>query len=283
MNKANKLNLDSFRKDGYIILKGVVDLNIIKGLYITAVSLLGKYAYWIPASTIAELAELEPWVNQPFNDHLLSLRKSHPELFGVLYDTIQLSIPINQVCVTPVLADTIAYICGDLVNNIAVSGHMLRMDPPFDTRNTLDWHQDSSYYEQNEEGDNGLVLWIPMVPVNEANGAIVVCPGSHKEGRLSIPSSGKADELISEQFVIPQEYLDKYPKVQVEASPGDAVVFTMDLFHKSGTNSSDGLRFVVGCRYHKMIPDDFLSGKLLYKANRRVGRMSEYKKLVTPS
>ena len=39
----------------------------------------------------------------------------------------------------------------------------LRMDTPFDKRNSLDWHQDASYYrDKTIDGSNGLVMWIAL-------------------------------------------------------------------------------------------------------------------------
>ena len=39
----------------------------------------------------------------------------------------------------------------------------IRLDAPKDNRNALEWHQDSSYYRQNESGKNGVVVWSPLI------------------------------------------------------------------------------------------------------------------------
>ena len=38
------------------------------------------------------------------------------------------------------------------------------MEAPSDSRNLYDWHQDQSYYPQNEgNGEKGLVVWVPLL------------------------------------------------------------------------------------------------------------------------
>ena len=65
------------------------------------------------------------------------------------------------------------------------------MDPPTDDRNSLDWHQEASYYKQNLDPSHGIVAWIPLHDVRIAHGPVMVCPGSHREGLLEVPTSGK--------------------------------------------------------------------------------------------
>ena len=48
----------------------------------------------------------------------------------------------------------------------------IRLDPPNDDRNTLAWHQDSSYYRQNNSGKNGLVVWSPIIKLEKKYGNI---------------------------------------------------------------------------------------------------------------
>jgi hypothetical protein len=263
------------RDDGFVLLKGVVDLERIRRLYECAVHLLQKFNPKVTADTTRELLSLSPFDNQPFNEILLKFRAEEPKLFGVLYDTIQLSISIQQLSNDEKLAKAITEAWGLDDRGVALTGHMLRMDRPQDTRNVLNWHQDSSYYEQNQHGANGLVIWVPMHHVDSSNGAVIVLPKSQKVGRLSIAGTS-GDTLVSQQFTVPSEIVNKFEPFQIKAEAGDALIFGMDLVHRSGTNSSQSFRFVAGFRYHSMLAEDFLPGKLIYQNNTSVGRLSDY-------
>lgn len=266
----------SLRSQGFVILKDLVPQSIRESLYQTLLNLLAKYHRQLDRGVLAQLREENDWSSQLLSDVLIKFRAEKPELFGILYDTIQLSIPIQQLTCAREVTDRVAAIFGEESESLSATGPMLRMDPPNDNRNSLDWHQDSAYYQQNLSGDHGVVLWMPMHAVNASHGAIVVCPGSHKLSKIETKKSGGSNDLESEQYRIPQNVIEQFEHFQVEANAGDVVVFTMDLIHRSGVNSSGKIRFVSGIRYHKMMPDDFLPGKLMYQENTRVGRMQDY-------
>jgi len=88
-------------------------------------------------------------------------------------------------------------------------------------------------------------------------------PGSHEEGELDL-SGYKKDDITSEQYNISEELIQKYEIVNLVAEPGDAYFFNMDIIHKSGFNKSYKIRIVAGCRYHRMLSSDFLTGELRY-------------------
>ena len=151
----------------------------------------------------------------------------------------------------------------DSCEGVCLTGEMIRLDPPQDTRNSLNWHQDSAYYPQNQSGINGLVCWIPILPVKLENGTMQFLPGSHEEGKLDL-SGYKKDDITSEQYNINEELIQKYKIVNLVAETGDAYFFNMDIIHKSGFNQTDKLRIVAGFRCHRITSSDFLPGELRY-------------------
>jgi ectoine hydroxylase-related dioxygenase (phytanoyl-CoA dioxygenase family) len=98
------------------------------------------------------------------------------------------------------------------------------MDPPFDDRNSLDWHQDSSYYLESEDLNNGIVCWIPMQDTNIDNGSIHLIKGSNKCGQLPfVKTDGKKN--TSENLTVNLSKVDLTKEFQVNVEAGDVVFF----------------------------------------------------------
>jgi hypothetical protein len=265
--------------EGYALLRGSVPLSAIAKLYRGLVMLLRKYDASLSNAEYEALLKEEPFTGVLLNQRLINLRRDDSKMFGMIYDSIQLSVPMHRLCCEAPLLEAVGAAWGVDPEGIAVTGHMLRMDPPNDTRNSLDWHQDSTYYDQNQRGENGLVVWIPMHFVDAQNGSLLVCPGSHKEGQVEYVMSDPTDVSASRQRRVPPEIVDRYSPTQVTANAGDALILNMDTVHRSGVNSGSKLRFVAGYRYHKMLTDDFLPGKMRFHPNQTVGRLGDYRKL----
>jgi len=185
-------------------------------------------------------------------------RNKNPKLFSYFYDLVQSNIILKKVTTNNKIIKNISKLLKINVNSISHSNVMVRMDGPEDTRNIYGWHQERSFFPQNRSGLNGLVCWIPLNKATKENGAIHICVGSHKEGLLSTKREGKRDGSYTTQISVPEDYVKKYEDIMVETNVGDAVFFNMLLFHRSGKNISNELRFTIQSRYHMSTADDFI-------------------------
>ena len=128
---------------------------------------------------------------------------------------------------------------------------------------TLEWHQERSFFPQNRDGLHSLVCWIPLTNVTEEMGAIHISPESHMGGLIIPKQNEKKSELSTRQISVPEEYVKKYEDLTVPADAGDVVFFNMLLFHRSGVNISDKVRFAVQSRFHTATADDFIPFELV--------------------
>ena len=53
-----------------------------------------------------------------------------------------------------------------------------------DKRNSLDWHQDSSYFKRTEDLNDCCVIWIPIQKIDDKIGPLNLIPSSHLFGGL---------------------------------------------------------------------------------------------------
>lgn len=253
-----------YRDNGFLIVKDLFSKDFSDNLFKTAAQILKKYNVDFDYDT-----ETKEFDADTFNKVLTDLRAKDPKIFGFFYDDMQVASELFFITMN----ETTRELAAQLINvdplGLSATGHMLRMDTPNDSRNKLGWHQDCSYYPFNSDGDNGLVCWIPLHNVNQKNGTVKACPGSHKEGKVEFDHVSNTTQS-SEQYLIPKEVVSKYDMADVEINKGDMAFFHMDLVHRSGDNSSDQIRFVAGVRYHNMLDKDYASGRFAYNFKKKV-------------
>jgi phytanoyl-CoA hydroxylase len=108
-------------------------------------------------------------------------------------------------------------------------------------------HQD---WRSSQGSLDAITIWAPLVDIGERLGALEVIPGSHKWGLLeseSISYYGKISEEITASKFLP-----------IEVERGDALVFSSFLVHRSGTNSTESIRWSCHFRYNNLSERTFI-------------------------
>ena len=195
---------------------------------------------------------------------LIKIRKNNPKKFGDFYDMLNLSSGIKQLFFQDKFLKLFSKTLNIDIYKVYINGFMFRLDVPNDTRNSLDWHQDSPYYEMNYPEFNSGVCWISITANNFNNGSLQYIPRSHKNGMVKAKSS-KYKKLNSQQFKI---NVKKVSKVEtLESLFGDVSIFHMNIKHRSGLNISSKIRMTIGCRFHEF-NKKFNIGKEVYIFNK---------------
>lgn len=134
----------------------------------------------------------------------------------------------------------------------------IRMDLPYEDEFLFHWHQDITYLLGSL---NSITYWMPLTPVNRSNGTIEVLPGTHRGGVLPFEYTGR-DALVKSKVMSPKDIrLSVEPTesgVFIEAEPGDVVIFSQLLLHRSTPNRSSSSRWSVQIR-HTDIDRDFIA------------------------
>lgn len=250
-----------YQEKGYVVVRNAASAAHLHDLYHLVTSVLSKHCPDLPS-----FKQRDPWSDTAFHEAMLRFRHEQPEEFGYLFDTVQTSIALWRLGSDKKLSEVAAFLMNDEENGLSVTDMLLRMDAPQDKRNKLEWHQDSSYFRQNDKGENGCVCSISLLDLTLSHGPLEVLPGSHSLGRIDVVSTGKTNAITSEQFRIPAEKIQSFTTQQVLLNAGDAIFFNFDLVHRSGFNSSGFFRFTAIARYHRMLASDFKAGRLVYKA-----------------
>ena len=245
--------INDYSKNGYAILKNIVPYTRIDALLENIYKLYRKY------STDSELDEAEdPWKSEIFHKKLIEFRKKDPKLFGAIYDSLKTSLTLTQLVSDDKIVDNVAKFLNVKPSDISISEPMCRLDVPNDKRNALEWHQERSFFPQNRDGSHSLVCWIPLTNVTEEMGTIHISPESHKGGLIIPERNEKKNGSSTRQISVPEEHIKKYEDLTVPVDVGDVVFLNMLLFHRSGVNISDKIRYAVQARFHTATADDFI-------------------------
>ena len=104
------------------------------------------------------------------------------------------------------------------------------------------WHQDSGYVKFGDAQTTHrpyLSCWCPLDDVNEANGSIYLLP--HSRGGTKNWIADHVQDADSSDLI---GYEGDDPGIAVEAPAGSIVAFTSYNFHRSGANTTPGMRRV---------------------------------------
>ena len=242
--------IHKFRKEGYVVVKNLLNKKLIFELK----GIIKKNFYF-----------KSKYNKKNFHKDLIKYRKKNKKNFSFFFDTLQ-TLTINYKILTQTkVIDITNKLLKNTKNSISITDVALRIDPPFDERNSLKWHQDSSYFRQNDNGFNGIVVWSPIFEINSKTGGIEFLEKSYKIGSQNIKRQ-KAKKNYSSQRSINEKYLNNFEKLECNnLRPGDAIIMNMDMVHRSSKNFSDKNRITLIGRFHNTVSGDFNSGLNLFK------------------
>ncbi len=137
----------------------------------------------------------------------------------------------------------------------------VRFDLPNEDMFRSHWHQE---FASNPQSIDGLVFWIPLVPMVEDMGSVVICEASNHEGFIPHqPLEKYAFKSGLYQTGIPDEesVIARYKQVSPLSKPGDLLLMDFSTIHQSGYNRSTRLRVTMQVRYFNfMNPEAMANG-----------------------
>ena len=172
---------------------------------------------------------------------LLSLLEYDRDLLGEIYDTVAYCSTFFKL----VSNSKIEEISRDILSlqkssTLYSTTHRIRMDWPEDEKRRAGWHQEIFHTYPDFKF---IQTWSPVIRNSTIeNGTIKVCPGSHKHGIAKQNWEDEKDGYAT-RILIDENVVNKYEQLDLAMSVGDVLFFDPLLFHRSGHNSSDEIRF----------------------------------------
>ncbi|MEK8180235.1 phytanoyl-CoA dioxygenase family protein [Flavobacterium buctense] len=119
---------------------------------------------------------------------------------------------------------------------------------------TVDAHQD---WRSMQGSLNAVVIWIPLVDINKALGALEILPQSHLDGL-------RTDHIENGFGMVALTDEEKENLIAVELNAGDALLFSSFLIHQSGDNITDMPRWSCHFRYNDLEEETFIQRKFAH-------------------
>ena len=198
------------------------------------------------------------WLDKKFIKKMIIFRKKYKSRFSAMYNSIQVSYEFQRLLFESKLDLVAKKFLKIKIDDLLVRGMQLRMDFPNDTRNSYGWHQDNAYDQYNLNSKNGVVLWIPLIDTNKKNGTLVIMPGSEHSSFKCSKKVKKGNKYESEQILIRKKFLNKYKSKSINCKKNSAIATYCGIFHKSGINTLDHIRFSIVVRFNNQFSKDFL-------------------------
>jgi ectoine hydroxylase-related dioxygenase (phytanoyl-CoA dioxygenase family) len=246
----------SYKKNGFILIKNVLNKSDFIELNQTIVTILNKFSKKkIIKNNLSDIK---------INNTLIDLRKKNPKKFANFFDSLQTTTSILKFWTNNKVLNTIKLLTNEKFPCFSATDLLLRVDSPIDEKNKLNWHQDSGYFRQNNKGANGINCWAPLINLKFDMGPLEILSKSHNLGLVEVKKK-RSKNYGSLQRTLPKNLTDKFKIFNYEMNIGDILFMNMDLVHRSGSNFSSKFRFSALCRFHKVLKQDFNPGLNIYR------------------
>jgi ectoine hydroxylase-related dioxygenase (phytanoyl-CoA dioxygenase family) len=259
----SKQQLDSFERDGYLVVEGVLedaDLIPLEQEYAALLDDMAQnlvaqgvidsdYADCDSGERFARIVARYPDCIDRFNISLPLVNgevdpdryhaHTGPAVFGVLrnakiLDLVEAIIgpeiassPVQQIRIKPPLAKLGA----DNINHSGVG-------------NTT-WHQDTVAVLSEADDTSQLTVWVAVTDATEEMGCLVSIPGSHLQGpHRHVPG------IIPREPTVPDDIIKGRSGKPLPVKRGGIIMFHKNNIHCSKPNLSNRLRWSLDLRYH---------------------------------
>jgi len=231
------MNKQQLQEEGYVILR-----KFFKPEQIAAVRLQAQSIFKIQFERFGYTGTFKENMVQLFNEHFdvfsncgKQIQQGLIELYQLAFDDKlikelkKLGLEFPNVCTRPVM----------FFNHPDLAKESQYYKTPK--------HQD---WPSTQSSADSVVVWVPLIDVNEENGAVIFYPKTHKLGPLTDSLEGGFGTVEIDE--------SKWEKIQPSMELGDIVIFSTLLVHESGNIQDDSIRWSCHFRYTNMLETDYI-------------------------
>ena len=224
---------DTFRRDGYLVVRGLVDRAGVEEMRATVLRALDPLQ--APVEFEADVGYPGSPASRDVAGGNTPRRLLHAYSRGPVF---------RRRATDPGIAATLRSVMREDRIEMSQCHHncVMTKHPGFSSETS--WHQDIRYW--SFDAPELVSVWMALGPERRENGALLVIPGSH---RLDL-DRGRFDRHLFLRPELPENRALIDSAVLVELEAGDALFFHCRLFHAAGKNGSDSTKLSAVFTYH---------------------------------
>ena len=233
INVMHELSPDTFERDGYLVVRGLVDRESVDEMRETVLRALD------PLEAPAEFEADVGYPGSPASRDAVGgntpRRLLHAYSRGPIF---------RRWATAPALASTLRRVMREDHIEMSQCHHNCVMTKHPGYSSSTAWHQDIRYW--SFDAPELVSVWLALGPEREDNGALRLIPASH---RLDL-DRGHFDRhlFLRPELAKSRNLIAAASLVKLEA--GDALLFHCRLFHAAGMNASGEVKLSVVFTYH---------------------------------
>ncbi len=237
------IDRNTYREDGFVLLKGFLPGEEIERIYLDA-----KKVFSLQMLRLGLVESSTPEDNE-FEDGMFKLFERDLETFTNCGKQAQHLISLHRLALDERIVSALKDL-GLAFPNISTRP-VLYFNAERLAKKEVYWRLDVHQDWRSMQGSlDSVVVWLPLIDIDKNLGALEVYPGSHKWGLLEAKMVDGYGHLKSR--------LDKAKLVSMEVERGDALFFSSLLVHQSGTNVSKSIRWSCHFRYNNLLDPTFI-------------------------
>jgi Phytanoyl-CoA dioxygenase (PhyH) len=231
------VDLASYKHNGYVLLKGLFQPSEVRPIRHDAKRVFG--AQMLRLGIISELEISEP----EFERGMFNLFEMDLQTFTNCGKQTQHLISLHKLSLDERIIQVLEEL-GLQFPNISTRP-LLYFNSRRLAKKEVYWRLSAHQDWRSMQGSlDAVIVWVPLIDIDKALGAIEVIPGSHRSGLL--PSA------MIDGYGHVEEPIDTSKMVPIEIETGDALFFSSLLVHQSGTNITESIRWSCHFRYNNL-------------------------------
>lgn len=244
--------LPRYQQDGAVVLQNTLEQAIFQPILMALHQRLALLeTHWGHPET-----NIEPNLStEALGKRLITLEGAHPGSQSALYEAMALCPEVLALTAHPAIQNLVK----TLLQSDTVALHprtLLLMHMPQNQWHLGTWHQDWHY---NRGPSTTLTLYIPLQPVSEENGSLLMALKEHQNGPL--PHAASQSTIQTKWQTLPETVVAAFKPehiVSTQLSTGDILCFNSLTPHSARLNQSDQVRFVLNLRYYDLSDPEYL-------------------------
>ena len=245
-----KVDVNFYKKNGYLLIQDFFSKEEVNSILKKAKGVFSRQFYrnsYLDTDDISMISE------KKYNQCLYRLFEEDKDALMNCGKQIQHLIDLHRLSLDSRI-ENLLYEIGLKEPNISTRPVMYFNNPALAKEkvyHTVDAHQD---WRSMQGSLNSVVIWFPLIDINNDLGALQILPKSHLEGlRTDFMHSGFGMVKLSKE--------EEKRLKSVELEKGDILVFSSFLIHQSGNNTTDKPRWSCHFRYNDMAEKTFIERK----------------------